>query len=84
MANISPPISDPAREAERRTNELIEVLSGELGDRAVRALKDGREDGLLSSVRAGQLNPYGAARKILEDSAKLLELLAIGKNGNRD
>jgi LAO/AO transport system kinase len=72
---------DPARDAERRTNELIEVLSGELGDRAVRALKEGREDGLLASVRSGQLNPYGAVRKIIEDPAKLLDLLAIGKNG---
>jgi LAO/AO transport system kinase len=72
---------DPARDAERRTNELIEVLSGELGDRAVRALKECREDGLLSSVRSGQLNPYGAVRKIIEDPAKLLDLLAIGKNG---
>jgi LAO/AO transport system kinase len=74
---------DPVRESERRTHELIEVLSGELEDRAVRALKHGHEDGLLSSVRAGQLNPYGAARKILEDPAKLLELLALGKNGNQ-
>jgi LAO/AO transport system kinase len=73
---------DPAREADRRTAELIEVLSGELGDRAVRALKNGREDGLLSSVREGALNPYGAVRRILEDPAKLLELLAIGNNGN--
>ncbi len=73
---------DEAREAERRTNELIEVLSGELGDRAVRAFKDGREDGLLSSVRAGQMNPYSAVRRILEDPAKLLELLAIGNHGN--
>jgi LAO/AO transport system kinase len=72
---------DPARDAERRTNELIEVLSGELGDRAVRSLRGGREDGLLSSVRGGQLNPYGAVRKIIEDPAKLLDLLAIGKNG---
>jgi LAO/AO transport system kinase len=72
---------DAAREAERRTHELIEVLSGELEDRTVRSLKAGREDGLLSSVRAGQLNPYGAARRILEDPDKIIELLAIGKNG---
>jgi LAO/AO transport system kinase len=72
---------DPARDAERRTNELIEVLGGELGDRAVRALRDGREDGLVSSVRAGRLNPYAAVRRILEDPAKLLDLLAIGKHG---
>ena len=75
---------DAAREADRRTSELIEVLSGELGDRAVRALKDPREDGLLSSVRAGQLNPYSAVRKLIEDPAKLLELLAIGKNGTSE
>ncbi len=74
---------DQAREAERRTNELIEVLSGELGDRAMRAFKDGRADGLLSSVRAGQMNPYSAVRKILEDPARLMDLLAIGTNGNR-
>jgi hypothetical protein len=61
---------------------LIDVLSGELGDRAVRAFKDGREDGLLASVRAGQLNPYSAVRKILEDPATLLALLAIGNHGN--
>ncbi len=72
---------DQAREAERRTNELIEVLSGELGDRAVRVFKDGRVDGLLSDVRAGQMNPYSAVRRILEDPAKLLDLLALG-NGN--
>jgi len=73
---------DGTHEAERRTHELIEVLSGELEDRTVRALKDGREEALLSSVRAGRLNPYGAARKILEDPDKLVELLAIGKNEN--
>jgi GTPase len=74
---------DPARDAERRTVELIEVLSGELEDRAVRALKSGREDGLMATVRAGQTNPYGAARKILEDPAKLVELLATDNNGSR-
>jgi LAO/AO transport system kinase len=73
---------DASREAERRTHELLEVLSGELEDRAARAFKDGREDSLLHSVRDGQLNPYGAARMILEDPAKLNDLLAIGKNGN--
>jgi LAO/AO transport system kinase len=73
---------DAAREAERRATELIEVLSGELTDRTVRGLKSGREESILASVRDGQLNPYGAARRILEDPAKLVELLALGKNGN--
>jgi len=75
---------DAARESERRAAELIEVLSGELTDRTMRALKDGRDDSLLASVRSGQLNPYGAARKILEDPGKLVELLAIGKTGNNN
>ncbi len=72
---------DPARDAERRTNELIEVLSGELEDRTLRAFKDGRENGLLSSVLAGQLNPYGAARKILEDPARLARAALDRQNG---
>jgi LAO/AO transport system kinase len=75
---------DAAREAERRATELIEVLSGELTDRTVRGLKAGREETILASVRDGQLNPYGAARRILEDPAKLVELLAIGKNGSNN
>jgi LAO/AO transport system kinase len=72
---------DPARDAEHRTHELIEVLSGELEDRAARALKNGSADPVLEKVREGKLNPYGAARKILEDPAKLAELL---KRANHD
>jgi LAO/AO transport system kinase len=34
--------NDPVRESERRTSEIIEVLSGELEDRNLRAFKDGR------------------------------------------
>jgi LAO/AO transport system kinase len=74
---------DPAREAERRTHELIEVLGGELEDRAARALKDGHQSGLLLRVRDGQTNPYGAARKILEDSKMLIELLGVDSNGRK-
>ncbi|HXN85349.1 MAG TPA: methylmalonyl Co-A mutase-associated GTPase MeaB [Candidatus Binataceae bacterium] len=74
---------DPAHEAERRTHELIEVLGGELEDRAARALKDGHQSGLLLRVREGQTNPYGAARKILEDPATLIELLGVGSNGRK-
>ena len=74
---------DPAREAERRTHELIEVLGGELEDRVARALKDGHQSGLLMRVREGQTNPYGAARKILEDPATLIELLGVDANGRK-
>jgi len=74
---------DGSQEAERRMHELIEVLSGELEDRAARALKNAGADELLASVRAGQINPYGAVRTILDDPARLTDLLALGKNGNR-
>ena len=66
---------DPARETERRTHELIEVLSGELEDRTTRALKDGHDAAILAGVRESNLNPYAAARKILEDPAKLMRIL---------
>jgi LAO/AO transport system kinase len=74
---------DSAHEAERRTHELIEVLGGELEDRAARALKDGDQSGLLVRVREGQTNPYSAARKILEDPTTLIELLRVGSNGRK-
>jgi len=74
---------DSAHEADRRAHELIEVLSGELEDRASRALKDSHQNALLARVRDGQINPYGAVRMILDDPAQLNELLALGKNGNR-
>jgi len=72
---------DPAREAERRTHELIEVLSGELEDRAARALRNGGNNTVVASVREGRLNPYGAARKILEDPSSLSEMIAARQDG---
>ncbi len=73
---------DPAGEAQHRTHELIEVLSGELEDRASRALRDHPGDALWLGVREGRLNPYGAARKILDDPARLADLIA-GKRRSR-
>jgi LAO/AO transport system kinase len=74
---------DGTHEADRRAHELIEVLSGELEDRAARAIKQPGGDGLLARVREGAINPYSAVRMILDDPAQLNELLAVGKNGNR-
>ena len=71
---------DVALEAEHRAHELIEVLSGELEQRARRVLKNGVGGDLLSGVRAGHLNPYSAARRILENPASLAELLSNGNN----
>ena len=69
---------DAARESERRTREFVEVLSAELEERAARAVADGGPPGLLGEVRAGKLNPYSAARRIIEDRKALIDLLQNG------
>jgi LAO/AO transport system kinase len=69
---------DPARESERRTHEFIEVLSAELEERAARAVAEGGASSVVREVRAGSLNPYSAARRIIEDRNSLGELLQNG------
>ena len=66
---------DSARESERRTREFVEVLSAELEERAARAVTDGGARGLLDEIAAGKLNPYSAARRIIEDRKSLIDLL---------
>jgi len=71
---------DPAQQEQRRVHEFVEVLTAEIADRAQRALREGssatREK--VAEVRAGRLNPYAAARSILEDGAAAAELIASG------
>jgi len=71
---------DPARDRERRTREFIEVLTSELEERAERALKNGGggAERVIDEVRAGSVNPYSAARRIIEDHAAVLRLLDEG------
>lgn len=69
---------DPARESDRRTHEFIEVLSAELEERAARAVTEGGASNVVREVRAGSLNPYSAARRIIEDRNSLSELLQNG------
>jgi len=69
---------DSARESERRTREFVEVLSAELEERAARAVADGGAQGVLDEIRAGKLNPYSAARRIIEDRKSLIDLLHNG------
>ncbi len=71
---------DPARSRERRFREFVEVLTSELKERAERALKNdaGGAEEVLGEVRAGRLNPYSAARRIIEDRAALSRLLDEG------
>lgn len=71
---------DPQRESERRAHEFIEVLTSELEERTERALRhsgDGARE-VMREVCAGQLNPYSAARRIIEDSAVITRLLEQG------
>jgi LAO/AO transport system kinase len=71
---------DPARDRERRTREFIEVLTSELEERTERALKNGGAgaEHVIDEVRAGSVNPYSAARRIIEDHAAVSRLLDEG------
>ncbi len=69
---------DEARIAERRTHEFIEVLAAELEERTVRAVAAGGASDVVDQVRAGGLNPYSAARRLIEDRNSLGELLQNG------
>ncbi len=70
--------ADPAREAERQTREFVEVLTAELEERAARAVADGIADQVIEEVRSGRLNPYSAARRIIEDRKSIVDLLRNG------
>lgn len=71
---------DPVRESERRAHEFVEVLTAEMEERTARALKNGAvgAQAVLNEVRQGVLNPYSAARRIIEDRAAVSELLGGG------
>ncbi|HUA36132.1 MAG TPA: methylmalonyl Co-A mutase-associated GTPase MeaB [Candidatus Binataceae bacterium] len=69
---------DAARIAERRTHEFIEVLAAELEERTLRAVAAGGAAKLVDQVRAGALNPYSAARRLIEDRDSLGALLQNG------
>jgi GTPase len=70
---------DPAREAEQRTREFLEVLAAELEERATRAFQNGAGAPLVAAVREGKLNPYSAVRKIVEDHETIEKLLDMSK-----
>ena len=76
---------DPIREQERRAHEFIEVLTSEMEERTIRAIH-AEQDGvrpIMGEVRAGKLNPYSAARRIIEDNAMVRELLGSRTEGER-
>jgi LAO/AO transport system kinase len=73
---------DPARESERRAREFMEVLASEIEERTVRALRHGADgvQTVIAEVRHGNLNPYSAVRRIIEDRTMISELLSDEHN----
>jgi LAO/AO transport system kinase len=67
--------SDPQRSATRRLHEFIEIVSDEIERRALRGLNDGAAPELLTAIRAGRINPYQAARELLDKPGALDRLL---------
>jgi putative protein kinase ArgK-like GTPase of G3E family len=69
---------DPERESERRAREFMEVLASEIEERTARALHQGANgaQAVVEEVRHGNLNPYSAVRRIIEDRAMISDLLA--------
>jgi LAO/AO transport system kinase len=68
---------DPVREADRRAREFVEVLTSEMEERTTRALKNGGgARSIIGEVRAGSLNPYSAARRIIRDPEAVTALLS--------
>lgn len=68
---------DPVREADRRAREFVEVLTSEMEERATRALRNGGgARSIIGEVRAGSLNPYSAARRIIRDPQAVSALLS--------
>lgn len=61
---------DPAAEGVRRAQELSEVLAAQLIQRAGTLLRERRGRELMEKVRAGDLNPYAAARMLIEDLSR--------------
>ena len=72
---------DSQRESDRRAHEFLEVLTAELEERATRAVGAGNAHEVIAEVRAGRLNPYAAALRLLDDRSSLGELIARGSNG---
>jgi LAO/AO transport system kinase len=66
---------DPAVQSERRAREFLDVLTGQLEERTIRALAEGGAREIMSQVRSGSLNPYSASRQVIENRDTVGELL---------
>jgi LAO/AO transport system kinase len=69
--------AEGVRRARRR--EVYDIVEEELAARLRRGVDDGRFQDILAEVDRGDADPYGAAGKILEDSARLFAVLGAGR-----
>lgn len=69
---------DPAVQSERRAREFLDVLTGQLEERTIRSLAGGGAKEVMAQVRTGKLNPYSAARGVIENRDAIDELLQEG------
>jgi LAO/AO transport system kinase len=67
---------DPIKERQRRIHEFAEILTDQLEERTRDALRNGPAHELVDAVSAGRLNPYAAARKLLDDPSAMGALLS--------
>jgi len=67
---------DSTHNAERRVHEFVDIVTAEIERRATRALGDGAAPDLIDRIRTGELNPYRAARELMEHPGKLANVLA--------
>ncbi|MGH7778801.1 MAG: methylmalonyl Co-A mutase-associated GTPase MeaB [Candidatus Binataceae bacterium] len=69
---------DEAQLAERRRREFMEILATELEDRAIHSVQTGHASEVVEEVESGRVNPYSAARRMIEDRNAIARLLSPG------
>ncbi len=77
MSNFSHTIDE--NEASDRVHEWTEILRDELSLRLDRALAGDALAPIAGNLRAGGIDPYGAALEVLGDRERLLALLSGGR-----
>ena len=73
---------EPDRVRRARRREVYDIVEEELAARLKRGVDDGSFQDILAEVDRGDADPYGAAGKILEDSARLFGVLGSGRRGS--
>jgi hypothetical protein len=68
-------------QSERRAREFLDVLTGQMEERTLRSLAGGGAKELMAQVRNGELNPYSAAREVIENRDAMDELLQESAQG---